>query len=457
MAVEGWTTTRLGDVIGIKHGWPFKSEFFSEELTGQPIVVAVGNFQYTGGFRFESTSVKEYRSDFPEDYRLHAGDILLVMTCQTSGGEILGIPARIPSDGRCYLHNQRLGKLIVKQPKSIDPSFVYWIFLSKSFNRELCASATGTKIVHTAPTRIEAYTLDLPPLSEQQAIACLLGTLNDKIELNRRRNRTLEAMARAIFQSWFVDFDPVRAKAAGQFPVGLSEEIAPLFPDSFEDSAHGPIPKGWRVATLGESVAKVAMGPFGSSIKTDNFVPEGVPVIRGNNLTDGFVEEGFVFLLDSKADELKNANAFPGDVVITHRGTLGQIGLIPKKSRYPRYVVSQSQMLVRVHPERLTPHYLYLFLTSVTGQHALLANTSQTGVPAIAQPTTSLKAISLICPSTLLLSKFESIAGSIFAALIHHQQQSRTLTALRDTLLPKLISGELRVPDAERIVKRCNP
>src|SRR5262249_12619196 len=149
----------------------------------------------------------------------------------------------------------------------------------------------------------------------------------------------------------------------------------------------GEIPKGWKVKCIGDIVQRVAMGPFGSSIKTDNFVSEGVPVIRGGNLTHGLIDGDFVFLLDSKADELRNANAFAGDVVITHRGTLGQVGLIPAKPPYPRYVVSQSQMLVRPDPIRLPSHFLYQYLTSPIGQHSLLANTSQTGVPAIAQPT----------------------------------------------------------------------
>jgi len=98
---------------------------------------------------------------------------------------------------------------------------------------------------------LKTVKVPIPPLREQQAIACILGTLDDKIELNRRRNRTLEAMARAIFQSWFVDFDPVRAKAAGKKPPGVKPEIAALFPDAFEDSDLGEIPKGWRAGTVG--------------------------------------------------------------------------------------------------------------------------------------------------------------------------------------------------------------
>jgi type I restriction enzyme, S subunit len=127
MASE-WTKVRLGDLVKIEHGWPFRSELFSEILTGRPIVVSIGNFDYTGGFRFGSTILKEYRGEYPSSYELVPNDILLVMTCQTAGGEILGIPARIPNDERRYLHNQRLGKVVIKDHKQTDSEFLYWLF-----------------------------------------------------------------------------------------------------------------------------------------------------------------------------------------------------------------------------------------------------------------------------------------------------------------------------------------
>jgi len=206
------------------------------------------------------------------------------------------------------------------------------------------------------------------------------------------------------------------------------------------------MPEGWQRSTIGESASHIAMGPFGSDIKTDNFVSEGVPVIRGGNLTDGFVDEDFVYLTEAKADQLSNANAFPGDLVITHRGTLGQVGLIPSRSRHRRYVVSQSQMLVRPNAELLPRHFLYLFLTSPAGQHELLANRSQTGVPAIARPTTSVKAIRVVVPAqSILRHHFESIASTLFDGLAVIGTETRKLATMRDYLLPKLLTGEVRI------------
>ncbi len=125
------------------------------------------------------------------------------MTCQTAGGEILGIPAHVPDDGHTYLHNQRLGRVEIKRPDLIDENYLYWLFLWPEFNRELFLSATGTKILHTAPTRIEAFRFRCPPIPEQNWIANVLAALDYKIELNRRMNGNLEAMAQALFNAWF--------------------------------------------------------------------------------------------------------------------------------------------------------------------------------------------------------------------------------------------------------------
>jgi type I restriction enzyme S subunit len=275
--------------------------------------------------------------------------------------------------------------------------------------------------------------------------------LDDKIDLNVRMNETLESMARALFKSWFIDFDPVRAKAAG-CETGLPKPVAELFPDSFEATELGAVPKGWRVRSLDDLCLRVSMGPFGSDIKTDNFVAAGVPVVRGGNLTDGFVDDEFVYVSEDKANELRNANAFPRDIVITHRGTLGQVGIIPRKCRFPRYVVSQSQMVLSVDPSQASPEFVFNFLCSRQGQHQLLANTSQTGVPAIARPTSSVKAIQVVSPPTQVLRHFDKIVEKLSERRNAGWVASRTLSGIRDSLLPRLMSGELRIEVADRIV-----
>lgn len=143
----------------------------------------------------------------------------------------------------------------------------------------------------------------------------------------------------------------------------------------------------------------VASGPFGSNIKVENFVASGVPVIRGMNLTgNSFNEDEFVFLTDIKADELSLSNAFPGDVIFTHRGTLGQVAIIPTDAKYPRYVISQSQMKLTCNLDMVDPYYVYYYFISPPGQYELLSYANPTGVPALYQPLTSLKKMLVSTP-----------------------------------------------------------
>lgn len=190
----------------------------------------------------------------------------------------------------------------------------------------------------------------------------------------------------------------------------------------------------WQECKLIDVALKFAMGPFGSNIKAENFTSAGVPVIRGTNLNfHRYVDGEFVYLTEEKADQLKSSNCFPGDVVITHRGTLGQVGLIPE-GKYKRYVVSQSGMKVTANPKLLDSLFLFYFFKSDIGQHELLQHESQVGVPSISNPLTSLKSVSIKIP---LLQEQKSIASVLSSLddkidLLH--RQNKTLEAMAETL-----------------------
>ena len=190
----------------------------------------------------------------------------------------------------------------------------------------------------------------------------------------------------------------------------------------------------WQCYSIEEISERIAMGPFGSDIKTDNFVAHGVPIIRGVNLNSGrFNGDSFVYLTEEKANQLSSANAFPGDIVFTHRGTLGQVGLIPK-APFSRYVVSQSQMKLTCKASLADPLFIYYFFKSNIGRQALLVNTSQTGVPAISRPVTSLKAISLHLPSLPEQRRIAHILGTLDDKIENNRKTAKTLEAMTQAI-----------------------
>ena len=226
MALE-WTETNLGELIDIRHGFAFKGQFIHDEPNGD-VLLTPGNFAIGGGFKGDK--LKYYDGAVPEEFILHKGDLIVTMTDLSKQSDTLGYPAFVPActDGRRYLHNQRLGKISLKEIAATDARYIYYAMCSTEYRDEVLASATGTTVKHTSPDRIKRFRFSLPPLSEQRAIAYILGTLDDKIELNRRMNETLEAMARALFKSWFVDFDPVRAKMEGRGHRVATTPLQPL-------------------------------------------------------------------------------------------------------------------------------------------------------------------------------------------------------------------------------------
>jgi len=332
--------------------------------------------------------------------------------------------------------------LWVKDFHGNDPHFASYLLRTIDF--QSCSDKSSVPGVNR--NDLHRIPVLLPPLAEQKAIAAVLGALDDKIELNRRMNATLEAMARALFQSWFVDFDPVRAKLDGRKPIGLDDTVVALFPDSFQDSPLGHIPKGWQVKTIEELAERVAMGPFGSDIKVSTFVPEGIPVVSGQHLRGTLLDDSeFNFVTLEHADRLKRSNVQRGDVIFTHAGSIGQVAYIPEASRYERYIVSQRQFYMRCNRALISPFYITSYFKTPEGKHRLLANTSSTGVPSISQPVTYLRQLKIVVPPPALLKVFDATVSQIHLKLADNDHQSRTLATLRDTLLPKLLSGELRV------------
>ncbi len=193
------------------------------------------------------------------------------------------------------------------------------------------------------------------------------------------------------------------------------------------------LPEGWVKTTLGENISDIAMGPFGSNLKVDSFIDAGVPVIKGGNLAEYYVCGDFSYVSEEKADSLKRSVAYSGDIIITHRGTLGQVSLVPV-GYYPRYVTSQSQLRFTPDDEKIDAKYLLYFLKSRIGQYELLMNSSQVGVPAIATPTKTVKSINLLLPSLPEQKAIANILSSFDEKIEILRAQNETLETLAQTI-----------------------
>lgn len=271
------------------------------------------------------------------------------------------------------------------------------------------------------------------PVPEQHAIARILGTLDDKIELNRRMNKTLEAMARALFKSWFLDFDPVRAKAEGRDP-GLTQHISDLFPGSFEDSELGEIPRGWKVGCVDDEFdLTMGQSPPG---ETYNESGEGFPFYQGRR------DFGSRFPTQRVYCTAPTRFAKEGDTLISVRAPVGDINVAAEDCAIGRGVAAARHRTG-------SRSYTYQFMLA---QEETFARFEGEGTVFGSIGKKDFHSIPCVVPSWNVVSEFEARFGDIDRRVEANEYESRTLATLRDTLLPKLISGELRVPQAERLV-----
>lgn len=318
-----------------------------------------------------------------------------------------------------------------------DERFAYYLlrcFDFRSYNSGSAQPSLNRNFIHPA-------LVDVPPLREQVAIANFLGTLDDKIEQNRRMNETLEATAGAIFKSWFVDFDPVRVKAEGG-DTGLPNELAELFPDSFEESELEEVPKGWPVGTIG-NVATLNRETVTPADAPDEFFDHfSIPAYdngRSPKREQGATIQSNKFLVSNDSVLLSKLNPrIP-------RVWLPQVGADHR-------AVSSTEFLVLRPRPPVDRAYLYCLLSSVDFARefeTLVTGTS--GSHQRVKPENLLQMRHVVVPEAII-ARFAEYVRPLLARISTAAAESVTLAAIRDTLLPKLISGELRVRDAERSV-----
>lgn len=321
--------------------------------------------------------------------------------------------------------------------KTLCPKFISYQLRSKKAENWLKMNSEGTTMPSLNQDILSRFPITILPTSDQKAIAHILGTLDDKIELNRNANETLEGIAKALFKSWFVDFDPVRAKAEGR-STGLPDEISELFPGSFEESELGEIPNGWSLKPL-DKVADYLNG-----LALQKFPPKGdqtdLPVIKIAQLRKGDAIDS-----DKCSDELGVEYVIKdGDVLFSWSGSLlvdvwvGGIGAL-------------NQHLFKVTSQNFQKWFYYWWTKHHLEEFQAIAKSKATTMGHIQRK--HLSEAMVVVPSEGILVEMNKVFAPILSRQIDGRLESRTLTSIRDALLPKLISGELRVPDAEMMLE----
>jgi type I restriction enzyme S subunit len=433
MASDTWSDVKLSEVIDVKHGFAFSGDNIREDPPGD-ILLTPGNFAVGGGFKRDK--YKYFDGHVPDEYVLQESDLIVTMTDLSKQADTLGYPALVPKSQQFrFLHNQRLGKVLIRDEAKVDRRFIFYLLRTPAYRHEVLASATGTTVKHTSPSRILGFKTSIPPLLEQHAIAHILGTLDDKIELNRRMNETLEAMARALFKSWFVDFDPVRAKAESR-ELGLPARVAELFSDSFNDSELGEIPKGWQVGTFDDVAEHPRRGvqPDGIDPSTPYIALEHMPR-RSIALSEWSTADG----LESNKFEFNRGEILFGKL----RPYFHKVGVAPVAG-----VCSTDIVVVAPREDAW-----FGFVLGHVSSDAFVEYTTS-GSTGTKMPRTSWSEMGrypTVLPPQDVATTFTSLLRPLIDRINSSIHESRTLAALRDTLLPKLISGELGLMDAERV------
>lgn len=393
--MTNWREVKLGELISIKHGYAFKGNDITTEDNGI-VLVTPGNFAIGGGFQEEKC--KFFKGQYPKDYVLKENDLIVTMTDLSKECDTLGYSALVPSGSRIYLHNQRIG-LVEFKNNLVDKLFLYWFMRTKKYQHFVVSSCSGSVIKHTSPGRICDATISLPPLDVQKKIAGVLGALDDKIELNNKINNNLEQQAQALFKSWFVDFEPFGGK----------------------------MPDDWKIGKL-EDVVDVIMGqsPSGNSYNEKG---------RGCIFFQGRAEFGFRFPTIKLFTTEPRRMARQNDILMSVRAPVGDVNVAHEDCCIGRG-------LCAIRSKDNFQSFILYTLWSVQNKLNIF-NGEGTVFGSINKD--SLNNLEIIVPNSNTIQKFENLCSPMDNLIRKNYEENTRLSALRDTLLPKLMSGEIDV------------
>jgi len=416
-------------------GSSISAKYFAE--SGVPVIRGA-NLSADVGVRLSDEGLVFVSEEKAAEFRrsvAERGD--LVFTCWGTINQV-GLIHGSSKYARYIVSNKQM-KLSV-DPMKADSLFLYYLFSGPDKQAEILDNGIGSSVPGFNLGQLKKHEILLPPIATQKQITATLGALDDRIALLRETNATLEAIAQALFKSWFVNFDPVHAKQQGLAPAGLDEATAALFPDCFEESALGPVPSGWRTGPILDMAALLSGGtpktdrqefwggqiPWASA-KDVSQSSESVLVTTERTITHVGLERSPTRMIPRLAT-----------VVVARGATTGRMVLLGRE-------MAMNQTCYALTSRVNAPIALYCQL-----RHAIDALVNAAHGSVFDTITTStFHRSNVIQPPPNLLARFEEIASPIFERMVEATICSQALSTLRDTLLPRLISGQLRLPEAE--------
>ncbi len=437
-----FTTVRIEDIALEMGDAPFGSHLKTSDYTDEGALVVQGKNVQGRVFDWSDKRhvSKEKWNSIPRSH-CFPGDLIFPKV-GTIGK--VGILSECPGH-REYLLSTNTMRLRV-DPQKADPLYIYYYFTwSKTVNLIHALNSKSVQPVFNYTT-LKQFALELPPVDEQRAIAHILGTLDDKIELNRRMNETLEAMARAIFKSWFVDFDPVRAKASGEPPesicrrLGLTPDLLALFPDRLVDSELGEIPEGWEWSSIGDQVDIVGGGT--PSTKESDYWDGGsfnwaTPKDLSGNPDSVLLKTGRK--ITQKGLEVISSGLLPaGTVLLSSRAPVGYLTI----AKMPT-AINQGFIAMKCH-KLLTPEYVLQWANSAMDE--IKQRASGTTFAEISKK--NFRPIKAVVPTSDVMDEYTSVVRAMYDKISLNVAESDSVGEIRDSLLPKLLSGELLVTEA---------
>ena len=435
---------RLGDIGEFKNGANFSQEDYGP---GYPIVNVK---QLYGGRYVELQGLESLGKDVlkrPEQLFLAPGDILFARSSVKRSGA--GQCALVPDFVAHTIFSGFIIRYRLNDKSATNPMYLSYLLQSPVYREIFPRIATGTTISNLSQDALKGVEVHLPDKATQDQVAEMLGALDDRITLLRETNATLEAIAQALFKSWFIDFDPVRTKMEGRTPEGMDEATAALFPDALEESELGWVPKGWRMSHLADLTSthhgSIQTGPFGSQLHASDYVDSGVPVVMPKDIKDRRVMTDSVARVSQEnADRLSRHKLIAGDIVFSRRGDVERHALITQ--REAGWLCGTGCLLLRPGKSWRSSTFLSMALDAAQARTWLVQHAVGATMPNI--NTGILGSVPVLLPPDALLSAFEDVVSATELQRSHNSSTAETLSTLRDTLLPRLISGQLRLPEA---------